>query len=293
LKLRDALSDRKFVVTSEIQAPIDEEPETLIQRLDQVRGRLDGVTVPELDLEGVVGDTIKTCEILKKNRFETIYQTTTRDKPRPQLQKDLLSAHHAGVENLLVFTEDYRITGDSLQEMMFFHVDSGKLASVLDHLREGVGVDETALPGPAEFVVGAGVESRWGKDVPDLEKREMEEMARIGSGYFLTTPVFDLERFERFMRQVGGFGIPVIAEVLILRTAGMAQFLNRHVKSGLVPEHVIRKLAGSLDRQKASIELFTEIVSGLKDLCQGIHIITIGGEEKLRQYLDAARLKRL
>jgi 5,10-methylenetetrahydrofolate reductase len=293
LKLRDALSDRKFVVTSEIQAPIDEEPETLIQRLDQVRGRLDGITVPELDLEGVVGDTIKTCEILKKNRFETIYQTTTRDKPRPQLQKDLLSAHHAGVENLLVFTEDYRITGDSLQEMMFFHVDSGKLASVLDHLREGVGVDETALPGPAEFVVGAGVESRWGKDVPDLEKREMEEMARIGSGYFLTTPVFDLERFEKFMRQVGGFGIPVIAEVLILRTAGMARFLNRHVKSGLVPEHVIRKLAGSLDRQKASIELFTEIVSGLKDLCQGIHIITIGGEEKLRQYLDAARLKRL
>ncbi|MGD8388208.1 MAG: methylenetetrahydrofolate reductase [Desulfobacteraceae bacterium] len=293
MKLRDALSDRKFVVTSEIQAPIDEEPETLIQRLDQVRGRLDGITVPELDLEGVVGDTIKTCEILKKNRFETIYQTTTRDKPRPQLQKDLLSAHHAGVENLLVFTEDYRITGDSLQEMMFFHVDSGKLASVLDHLREGVGVDETALPGPAEFVVGAGVESRWGKDVPDLEKREMEEMARIGSGYFLTTPVFDLERFEKFMRQVGGFGIPVIAEVLILRTAGMARFLNRHVKSGLVPEHVIRKLAGSLDRQKASIELFTEIVSGLKDLCQGIHIITIGGEEKLRQYLDAARLKRL
>jgi len=293
MKLRDALSERKFVVTSEIQAPIDEDPQTLIQNLEQVRGRLDGVTVPELDLEGVVGDTIKTCEILRKNRFETIYQTTTRDKPRPQLQKDLLSAHQAGVENLLVFTEDYRITGDSLQEMMFFHVDSGKLASVLEHLREGVGVDEIALPGPAEFVVGAGVESRWGKDVPDLEKREMEQMARIGSGYFLTTPVFDLERFEKFMRQVGGFGIPVIAEVLILRTAGMARFLNRHVKSGLVPEHVIRKLAGSLDRQKASIELFTEIVSGLKDLCQGIHIITIGGEEKLRQYLDAARLKRL
>ena len=293
MKLRDALNERKFVVTSEIQAPIDEEPDALIQRLERVRGRLDGVTVPELDLEGVVGDTIKTCEILRKNRFESIYQTTTRDKPRPQLQKDLFSAHQAGVENLLVFTEDYRITGDSLQEMMFFHVDTGKLASVLEHLREGVGVDETPLPGSAEFVLGAGVESAWGKDVPDLEKREMEEMVKIGSGYFLTTPVFDLERFEKFMRQVGPFGMPVIAEVLILRTAGMARFLNRHVKSGIVPDHVIRKLAQSPDRKKASIELFAEIVSGLKDLCQGIHIITIGGEENLRQYLDAARLKRL
>ena len=68
---------------------------------------------------------------------EAIYQTTTRDKNRIQLQKDLVLAHQSGVENLLVFTEDYRITGDSLQEMMFFHVDAGKLASVLDHMREG------------------------------------------------------------------------------------------------------------------------------------------------------------
>jgi 5,10-methylenetetrahydrofolate reductase len=293
MKLKQALSDGRFVVTSEVQAPMDEEPAALVKRLESVRGRVDGVTVPELELEGVVGDSIKTCRLLRENRFESIYQTTTRDKSRPRLQKDLLTAHEAGVENLLVFTEDYRITGDSLQEMMFFHVDSGKLASVLEHLREGVSVDGSDLGGKADFTMGAGVESGWGRNVPDLEKREMEEMVRVGSGYFLTTPVFDLDRFEKFMKEVGPFGVPVIAEVMILRTAGMARFLNRHLKSGLVPDPIIRKLAASVDRQKASIELFAEIVSGLKDLCQGIHIITVGGEEKLRLYLDAAKLKRL
>jgi len=293
MKLEQALKERKFVVTSEVQASMDEEPEALVQRLELVRGRIDGVAVPDLDLEGVVGDTIKTCELLKKSRFESIYQTTTRNKPRPQIQKDLMSAHEAGVDNLLVFTEDYRITGDSLQEMMFFHVDSGKLASVLEHMREGVSVDGTELPSRAEFVVGAGVESGWGSNVPDLEKKELEEMVRIGSGYFLTTPVFDLDRFEKFMKEVGPFGIPVIAEVMILRTAGMARFLNRHVKSGLVPERLIRTLSKSAERQKASIDISTETVAGLKDLCQGIHIITIGAEDKLRLYLDAARLKRL
>jgi 5,10-methylenetetrahydrofolate reductase len=95
------------------------------------------------------------------------------------------------------------------------------------------------------------------------------------------------------MKQVNTFGIPVIAEVMILRTAGMAQFLNRHLQSGLVPEWIIKKIAKAPDRQKASIEIFTEIVSGLKDLCQGIHIITIGAEDKLRYYLDAAKLNRL
>jgi 5,10-methylenetetrahydrofolate reductase len=290
MKLKEALKKGKFVVTSEIHAPIDEEPQELIKSLELVRGRVNGVAVPEVDIEGMVGSEVKACEILKQNRFEPIYQTTTREKNRIQLQKDFIRAYEAGVENLLVFTEDYRITGDSLQEMMFFHVDSGKLASVLEHMREGHSVESKELPFKAEFVLGSGVESRWGKNVPELEMKEMEEMTNIGTGYFLTTPVFDLKLFEKFMKQVKTFGVPVIAEVMILRTAGMGQFLNRHFKSGMVPDWMISKLARAPEKQKASIEISSEIVTGLKDLCQGIHIITIGGEEKLRHYLDAAKL---
>ena len=291
MSLKESLEGKRFVVTSEVQPPIDEEPKEIIKRLELVRGRVDGVTVPELEIEGIVTDTVKTCELLKQNRFEAIYQTTTREKNRLQIQKDLLRAHETGVENLLVFTEDYRITGDSLQEMMFFHVDSGKFSSVLDHLREGHTVEGKDRPLKAEFTFGSGIESKWGKNVPELEMKEMEQMTRIGTGYFLTTPVFDVELFEKFMKEVNTFGVPVIAEVMILRTAGMAQFLNRHLKSGLVPDWIIRKLVKAPDRQKASIEIFSEIVSGLKDLCQGIHIITVGAEDKLRYYLDAAKLK--
>jgi methylenetetrahydrofolate reductase (NADPH) len=162
---------------------------------------VDGVTVSELDIEGIVGDTIKTCQLLKESRFESIYQTTTRDKNRPQLQKDLISAHEAGIENLLVFTEDYRITGDSLQEMMFFHVDTGKLNSVLENLKEGRTIEGKELPFKAQFTLGSGVESKWGRDVPELEMKEMEEMIKLGAGYFLSTPVFDVALFEKFMNR--------------------------------------------------------------------------------------------
>jgi methylenetetrahydrofolate reductase (NADPH) len=291
MKLKSALKKKKFVVTSEVQAPIDQEPEDLVQSLSQVRGRVDGVSLSVVELEGIVGDTIKTCELLNQNLLEPIYQTTTRDKNRPQLQKDLIDAYGAGIDNLLVFTEDYRLTGDSLQEMMFFHVDAGKLDSVLEHIRNGETVEGDSLESKADFLLGSGVESSWGKNVPDLEMKEMEEMTKIGAGYFLTTPVFDVDLFERFLKQAQTFGVPVIAEVMILRTAGMARFLNRHLKSGLVPEWMIQKMARAPDKQKASIEIFADIVTGLKDLCQGVHIITIGGEEKLKLYLDAAKLK--
>lgn len=290
MKLKDALKKDKFIVTSEVQSPVDIEPEEFIENLKLIRGRVDGFSVSEIEIEGVVGDTIKACGLLKENKFDPIYQTTTRLKNRLQLQKDLINAHEAGVENLLVFTEDYRLTGDSLQEMMFFHVDAGKLSSVLDHLKTGHTVDGDTLSQKAEFMLGSGVESGWGKNVPDLEMREMEEMTKIGTGYFLTTPVFDLDSFEKFLKNVNTFGVPIIAEVLIIRTAGMGQFLNRHMKPGMVPDWVIKKLARAPDKKKASIEIFADIASGLKDLCQGIHIISIGGEERLRHYMDAANL---
>ena len=292
MKLKEALKNKKFIVTSEIQTPLwDVQPQDLVDCLKRVRGRMDGVAVSEVELEGVVGDTIQTCELLSRNNFNAIYQTTTRDKNRLQLQKDLTTAHTAGVENLLVFTEDYRITGDTLQETMFFHVDSGKLNSVLSSIRQGRTVEGEDLPTPVDFTLGSGVENLWGKSVPKKGMQEMEAMKLMGAGYFLTNPIFDLDQFSKFMRQVNTFSVPVIAEVLLLRNAAMARFINRHFRSGLVPDWVVEKLDKATDKKKASIELFADLVKGLKQTCQGVHIITLGGEDQLQPYLDAAQLR--
>lgn len=292
MNLKESLEKKRFVVTSEVQVPLgDEEPGVLVESLSQVKGRVDGVSVSEIELEGVVTDTIKTCSLLRDNKLNAIYQTTTRDKNRYQLQKDLTHAHESGVENLLVFTEDYRISGDTLQESMFFHVDSGKLGSVLDHLKDGVTIEGNDLDEKIDFTLGSGIETPWGKNMPKRGMEEMEDMMNVGAGYFLTTPIFDVDQFAKFMKQVDSFKVPVIAEVMILRTAGMGKFLNRHFKSGLVPEWVIQKLMKAPNKKKASMELFADTVNCLKDICQGVHIVTIGGVDNLVQYLNAAKLR--
>jgi len=292
MNLKESLKKKRFVVTSEVQVSLgDEEPEAIVEGLSRIKGRVDGVSVSEIELEGVVSDTLKTCSLLKQNNLNAIYQTTTRDKNRFQLQKDLTLAHETGVENLLVFTEDYRISGDTLQESMFFHVDSGKLASVMDHLKQGVTIEGKELGSKVEFVLGSGIETPWGKNMPKRGMEEMEDMLNVGAGYFLTTPIFDIDQFAKFMKQVAPFKVPVIAEVMILRTAGMGKFLNRHFKSGLVPEWVIQKLMQAPNKKKASMDLFADTVNSLKDICQGVHIITIGGVDNLVPYLNAAKLR--
>lgn len=290
MKLEESLKSKRFIVTSEIQPPIGTGIQDLVRNIDKIRGRIDALTVPELKIEGLVTDTMGTCRALKDQKFDPILQTTCREKTRIDIQEHLIRASEAGIENILAFTEDYRITGDSLQEIMFFHVDSGKLFSVVENLQEGHDISGRELLVKPKFCVGSGIDSSWGKKVPDMELKEMEELAGLGTQYFLTTPVFDLDSFNQFMNRVGPIRIPVIAEIILVRSAEMGLFLNKHVKPGMVPNHIIEKLAKSPDKEKASIEIVSDLVKGLKDLCQGVHFIPIGAEDRISKYLDALRL---
>mgnify|MGYP001144631452 CR=1 FL=1 len=290
MRLEESLQKKRFVVTSEIQPPIGTGVQELVRNVERIRGRIDALTVPELKIEGLVTDTMGTCRALKDQKFEPILQTTCREKSRVDIQEHLLQASESGIQNILTFTEDYRITGDSLQEIMFFHVDSGKLFSVVESFREGHDISGKPIPVPTRFCVGSGIDSSWGKKVPDLELKEMEELAGLGTQYFLTTPVFDIDSFQQFMKRVGPTRIPVIAEVILVRSAEMGLFLNKHVKAGLVPNHIIEKLAKAPDKEKASIEIVSDLVKGLKDICQGVHFIPIGAEDRISKYLDALKL---
>jgi methylenetetrahydrofolate reductase (NADPH) len=290
MSLEENFKKKRFVVTSEIQPPIGTGVQELVKNVERIRGRIDALTVPELKIEGLVTDTMGTCRVLKDQKFDPILQTTCREKSRVDIQEHLIRASESGIENILTFTEDYRITGDSLQEIMFFHVDSGKLFSVIESLHEGHDISGKGIQTKAKFCVGSGIDSSWGKKVPDLQLKEMEELASLGNQYFLTTPVFDLDSFQEFMKRAGPIRIPVIAEIILVRSAEMGLFLNKHVKAGLVPNHIIEKLAKAPDKEKASIEIVSDLVKGLKDLCQGVHFIPIGAEDRISKYLDALKL---
>jgi len=286
MKLDECLGKR-FVITSEIQPAIETDANDLIRGINSIRGKIDALTVPDLNIEGLVTDTMETCRILKAQEFEPIFQTSCREKNRVEIQKQLLKAAESGISNLLTFTQDYRITGDSLQEIMYFHVDTGKLYSVINSLREGHDISGKEIGFRPQFCIGSGVDSSWGKKVPDMELKEMETLAGLGTHYFLTTPVFDLDSFHQFMSRVGSIQIPVIAEVILVRSASMGLFLNKYVRPGLVPNHIIEKLAKAQDKDATSIEIIRNLIKGLKEVCQGIHIIPVGSIDRLRPYLEA------
>ena len=114
-------------------------------------------------------------------------------------------------------------------------------------------------------------------------------MVEMGTRFFITTPVFDLNEFSQFYEKVKQFGVPIIAEVILIRSAGMAQLMNKYMRPNLVPSSVIERLLKAPDKEKASIDIFSELVTGLKGICNGIHIVPFGAEERVGSYLNAIR----
>ena len=92
------------------------------------------------------------------------------------------------------------------------------------------------------------------------------------------------------MKRVEGFGIPVLAGIIPLKSAGMARFMNNNVAGVSVPDELINKMSKAEDRAKTGIEIAASLVSDLKDVCQGVHIMAIGWEKKVPDIIDAAGL---
>lgn len=285
----ESLDRKSFTVTSEVQVSVESDKDAIVRELGRLKGRVSGLIVSEVELEGVACDSVPLCSALKQTGYDPVLETSIRTRNRIEIQGHLVKAADAGVTNILAFTRDYRLTGDSLNEMMFFHVDCAKLFSVLTSLKQGVDVKGKEMKTPYDFSVGAGIDACWGKKVPDLELKEIEHMVEMGTGFLLTTPVFDLNEFAQFHDRVKQFGVPIIAEVILIRSAGMAQLMNKYMRPNLVPPHILQKLMKAPDKEKASIEIFRDLVKGLKQVCDGIHIVPFGAEDRVGKYLNAVR----
>ena len=285
MSLKKALESNRFLVTCEIHLPHGKSPEDYLDEIYNLWGRVDGVRFHPFATDAAISDSLALCRLLREKKFDPVFQMGTRDRNRLEIQEALIQASSLGVEDLLVFTDDYRITGDSLQEMMFFHVDVGKFFSVIDALKKGVDVHGKDLAGGKNFFIGSGVEAGFGGNVPDMELREMEKLIEQGTGYFLTTPVFDIDQFAKFVKRVSPLGVPVVAELLMLHSGMIGRMLKR--VAGLnIPDRLIERIEKAPVKFDESTKILLETVDQLRDICAGVHILPFGWEDKIGKVLQ-------
>jgi len=144
------------------------------------------------------------------------------------------------------------------------------------------------LKGAPSFCLGARIEP-WA-DAAEAKERVGEAKAAVANGakFLVTPPVFDLVALDSFLQNAGDLGAPVIGSVLLLKSVGMARYLNQNLKGIQVSEDTIRRIRAASDRPAECVKIAAETVKGLQKLCGGALLITTGWEDRLSAILDQA-----
>jgi methylenetetrahydrofolate reductase (NADPH) len=285
---QESLAAGKFVITSEIGPPKGTHIQEMMADAELLRGRVDAINVTDLQSSVMRLGSLAVCHLLQEKGLEPIFQVTCRDRNRLALQADLLSASVLGIQNVLALTGDYASLGDHPQSKPVFDLDSVNLLKVVKTLEGGTDMVGNALQGVPRFFPGAVVNP--GGNPVEAQIIKMEKKIKAGANFFQTQAVYDVGAFEKFMKRVTPFRVPVLAGIILLKSAGMARFMNKNVAGVFVPEPLIQKMAKADDRVKTSIEIGAELIRDLKGMCQGVHIMPIGWENKVPALLDAAKL---
>lgn len=291
MSLCEKIKSGKFIVTSEIGPPKGIEVKEILEDAELIKGRVDGINVTDLQSSVMRLGSLAMCKLLKEHGHEPVFQMTCRDRNRLALQSDALSAAAFGIENILCLTGDHQKLGDHPQAKGVFDLDSVQLLEALSGLSQGKDMTGNQLVGnPPKFCLGAVVNP--GADPLEPQIIKMEQKIQAGAKFFQTQAVYDVKAFEGFMDKIKNLKTTVSVGIVLLKSAGMAKYMNENVAGVTVPDELINEIASVAkeDRKKKSVEIAGRLIKQMRDMCQGVHIMTIGWDKLVPQVLDAAGL---
>lgn len=288
-KFKESLKNGQFVVTSEVGPPKGVNIDKCLNDAESIRARVTAFNVTDLQSAVMRFGSLAACRLLLERGMEPILQMTCRDRNRLALQSDLLSAYGLGIENVLCLTGDHQQLGDHQESKGVFDLDSVQLLEAAKTLQQGKDLAGHELDGNPEFFLGAVATPEF--EPLELHIIKLQKKVEAGAEFFQTQAVYDTEKFKQFAEQIHGLDVPVIAGLVLLKSAGMARFMNENVAGVNVPEQLIEQL--KQDKAKArsgqtAIEIAVQIINEIKDDCNGIHIMALGWEDKIPAILDGA-----
>jgi methylenetetrahydrofolate reductase (NADPH) len=290
MSLQERIQAGRFVVLGEFEPPKGADFSVLLKNALQSKGRLDAIVVPEMANAVLKASSLGGCAFFQREGLETILQVCCRDRNRLALQADILAAAALGIKNIMAVPGDDIRFGDHPQARTVNDLDLLGLLDMVHRLREGRDLAGIELRGAPSFCVGSTLDTGAPGGLLTIEMETLKKKVELGVQYAITNPVFDLRRFEQFIKRID-VKVAVIPTVLLLKSAGMARYIDRNVKGISIPPEVITRIQKAPDKPKECAAIAAETVSRIKEMgMAGVLISTVGWEDKLPWILDEARV---
>jgi len=279
MSFREKIKNGKCVITMEVEPPKGNDTEIVLRRIAPLKDSIDAYNVTDMQSSVMRMSSWAMAVKLKERGFEPIMQLTCRDRNIIALQGDLLGISSFGIDNLLLLTGDNPARGDHPKAKAVFDLDSVGLIEAASSLNRGVDLAGISLEGKPDFIIGAALNPFSG-DI-DKEIGKMKKKIEAGAVFFQTQPIFDVDKFSAFIKRVNSKNITIMAGVIFVKSYRSAVYLNEKVEGIDIPPEYMKALKGADDFKKESLKMTKDIISSLKDVCGGIHIMPLGLYEQV------------
>ena len=291
MPLQEKIRSGKFVVLGEFEPPKGTDFSSLRENARLTKGRVDAIVIPEMANAVLKASSLGGCAFFQKEGIETILQVCCRDRNRLALQADILAAGALGIANIMAVAGEEIKYGDHPQARTVNDLDLTELLEALQRLQAGKDLAGIELRGAPRFCIGSAINTSVSGGLLDIELENLKKRIDLGVEYVITNPIFDLRRFQQFMKRVDTTRIKVIPTVLLLKSAGMARYIDRNVKGISIPAEMIRDIQKAPDKVRECVRIAGDLAARIKEMgMAGVLISTIGWENHLPQVLDEAKL---
>jgi len=180
--------------------------------------------------------------------------------------------------------------GDHIDAKQFADIDELTLLRAIKGLQNGVDMAGMELKGSPQFVTGCSIKPTKNEIALEAELEITQKKVKEGAQFLVTPPVFNINAFTYFMEKAKTLGIPVIATVFLLKSVGVARYISTNIPGPPIPEEMISRLRKAPNRINECITIAGESITALRELCQGVQLVTMGWENRLPAILDAAKI---
>ena len=289
--LRQAVLDKKFLVTAEVAPPKGGNPARMLEVAAKLKGRVHAVNVTDGSRAVLRMSSVAASTILAQHGIEPVCQVACRDRNCIGLQADLMGAYALGIRNVLALTGDPVKAGDHQKSKAVFELESIRLLKLITKLNNGVDFNDKAMPDEAlNLFPGAAVDPQL-KSWSSLQKR-FEKKLEAGAQFFQSQMITDFDKLDKFMNQIACISDkPILAGIFLLKSAKNAQFINKYVPGVNIPNTTIERLANAEKPLEEGVKIAAEQVKLAQTLCQGVHLMAVKREDLIPNILDLAGIE--
>ncbi len=288
MSFRKRLTSGEFVVLAEMNTPKGVDISGLVNNARRIKGRVDAVIVPDMENGIMRMSALAGGVLMHQQGIESIINVYCRDRNRMALQGDILGAHVLGIQNLVVVHSEEMVKGDHRDAKSADDMDELELLGAIQSLQQGVDMAGFDLNGSPSFTVGCTIAPSGDRDAFDKELSLARKKIEAGARFVITPPVYDLDRFAANMDAFKTLGVPIIPTVFLIKSVGIARYIANYEPGAHISEDLIKRIRKAPDTETECLKIAGEIIVGLKEISQGVQIVTLGWEYRLPAILDYA-----